>query len=628
MEEQPETETSASSIPSQARSSSRTIARTQQQQQSTSQPIPPAPPSSSQFQQQQVQGQHLKESPAAAMLRLSPDRWILQPTNYGNGSMHVTVPPTARRGRGDSSGATRAADGIPLMLSSSGLVGSDASVSMNDSHMNDNNTKSCRVYSFPAQLLDIIEDEDSLDADAPPPPHSSLVNFPAGSASERRARVNPSNPNRSSKKNLNGKNGNPNQQHCVMCGRGTESDNVVIPVQNKQVCTDCDTGVWLFKGDNTYFKWCKGCKRFRSIHAFREKLQGLRGATRTTCLPSKCDSCRCRGRLGYRAKKEAVLSTFRGGESEEGSDSQSTNGAGAGGQGTGASRSASLDALLLTGLANPSSNGSGSGSNLGDGGDGDGGEELNDEDSGEGPNKKQKRSLKPVKSSNKDISKPNRGRKGKNPMGMQLPLGLSMPMGMPNDLPMSMQMGLPLGMMPGGLPMSFHHAMYMQQQANNSNSTTGNSSNGGPTVAVPSGGTVTNPQTEGGGEGSRPGASGGGGGGGANATVPPSLLYNSPFSQQLVECLMKMPMYSGTGGNNGAPPPLHSAESVTVAAATAAATAVQQQVNQQQQQPMDNIQQMEENHNVNQSQSQEQAIEAQSNEEAQMERKPDLSVGV
>jgi hypothetical protein len=197
-----------------------------------------------------------KESPAAAMLRLSPDRWILQPSNYG---MHVTVPPTARRGRGDSASATRSSDTLPLMLPP-GMVG-EGGVSM-DSHLNDN-TKSCRVYSFPAQLLDIIEDEDSLDADAPPPPHAALVNYPTGSASERRARVNPANSNR---KKGAGKGGNPNQQHCVMCGRGTESDNVVIPVQNKQVCTDCDTGVWLYKADNTYFKWCKGCKRFRSIH--------------------------------------------------------------------------------------------------------------------------------------------------------------------------------------------------------------------------------------------------------------------------------------------------------------------------------------------------------------------------
>lgn len=209
------------------------------------------------------QGIQNKESPASAMLRLSPDRWILQPSNYGNGAMHVTVPPTARRGRGDSASATRSGDpSVPMMgLQANGMVGVEGCVSM-DSHMNDN-TKSCRVYSFPAQLLDIIEDEDSLDADAPPPPHAALVNYPTGSASERRARVNPTNSNR--KKGV-GKSGNPNQQHCVMCGRGTESDNVVIPVQNKQVCTDCDTGVWLYKADNTYFKWCKGCKRFRSIH--------------------------------------------------------------------------------------------------------------------------------------------------------------------------------------------------------------------------------------------------------------------------------------------------------------------------------------------------------------------------
>jgi hypothetical protein len=467
--------------------------------------------------------------------------------------MHVTVPPTARRGRGDSQGATRAADGIPMMLPT-GMVG-DTGVSMNDAHMNDN-TKSCRVYSFPAQLLDIIEDEDALDADAPPPPHAALVNYPTGSASERRARINPSNPNR--KKGANGKTPNPNQQHCVMCGRGTESDNIVIPVQNKQVCTDCDTGVWLFKADKTYFKWCKGCKRFRSIHAFREKLQGLRGATRTTCLPSKCDSCRCRGRLGYRAKKEAVLTTFKSEDGQDGQDGQQVQ--------NGSNRSASLDALLLTGLANSSSSENG---NVNENGEMNQDESNDDQDSGEGgPNKKQKRStsLKPAGSKSSKDMKSTRGRKGKNVMGMQLPLGLTMPMGLPSD--MNMQMGMLPGMMPSGLPLSFHHAMYLQQQANggapgssssSSSGTTGNTGEEGETMAIPGNRTAVGP----------------------NGTNVP-LLYNSPFSQQLVECLMKMPMYANSTQNTtGAPPPLHSAES-TVAAATAAAV---QQLQQQQPAP-------------------------------------------
>ena len=57
---------------------------------------------------------------------------------------------------------------------------------------------------------------------------------------------------------------------------------------------------------NHRFFVSQGCKRFRSIHAYREKLRGLRGSSRTTCLPSKCDRCRNRGRAGYRAKKEAA----------------------------------------------------------------------------------------------------------------------------------------------------------------------------------------------------------------------------------------------------------------------------------------------------------------------------------
>jgi len=72
-----------------------------------------------------------------------------------------------------------------------------------------------------------------------------------------------------------------------------------------KVCTECDTSVWRSQSTSVYFKWCKGCKRFHNILMFREKLQLLResGKKQLTKLPSKCDPCRQRGRLGYRSKK-------------------------------------------------------------------------------------------------------------------------------------------------------------------------------------------------------------------------------------------------------------------------------------------------------------------------------------
>ena len=66
---------------------------------------------------------------------------------------------------------------------------------------------------------------------------------------------------------------------CVMCGEirgcnqgkstktksmksseGYSQDTVVIPNQNKGLCTLCDVKVWVIKKDNTEIKWCKGCK--------------------------------------------------------------------------------------------------------------------------------------------------------------------------------------------------------------------------------------------------------------------------------------------------------------------------------------------------------------------------------
>jgi hypothetical protein len=82
---------------------------------------------------------------------------------------------------------------------------------------------------------------------------------------------------------------------CVMCGRApTDGDGpaVVIPQQNKDVCRDCDKALWVHGESRTYFKWCKGCKRFRNIVAFSEKLDA-----------SKCNGCRERGRRSYLQRK-------------------------------------------------------------------------------------------------------------------------------------------------------------------------------------------------------------------------------------------------------------------------------------------------------------------------------------
>mmetsp|Transcript_12258 Transcript_12258/g.38996 ORF Transcript_12258/g.38996 Transcript_12258/m.38996 type:complete len:499 (-) Transcript_12258:624-2120(-) len=124
----------------------------------------------------------------------------------------------------------------------------------------------------------------------PAPAYESLINFPRA---KTRAQI-----------------------HCVMCGRHPKPDDaadgaasgddlpgaardddparavVVIPRQNKDVCRECDKALWRHLETNTHFKWCKGCKRFRNLTAFAEKLAA-----------SKCDRCRERGRQGYMRRK-------------------------------------------------------------------------------------------------------------------------------------------------------------------------------------------------------------------------------------------------------------------------------------------------------------------------------------
>ena len=47
------------------------------------------------------------------------------------------------------------------------------------------------------------------------------------------------------------------RKNCVMCDR-LPSETCYIPKQNKQVCKDCDSSIWLYKPTNVYFKFCKG----------------------------------------------------------------------------------------------------------------------------------------------------------------------------------------------------------------------------------------------------------------------------------------------------------------------------------------------------------------------------------
>jgi len=118
-------------------------------------------------------------------------------------------------------------------------------------------------------------------APGPAPPYEALINFPRA---KTRALI-----------------------HCVMCGRQPQEDHalkaasgalaVVIPRQNKDVCRECDKALWRHLQTETHFKWCKGCKRFRNLTAFAEKLAA-----------SKCDRCRERGRQGYMRRKGGAAS--------------------------------------------------------------------------------------------------------------------------------------------------------------------------------------------------------------------------------------------------------------------------------------------------------------------------------
>jgi len=73
---------------------------------------------------------------------------------------------------------------------------------------------------------------------------------------------------------------------------GNES-NIIIPTQNKGLCTACDVKVWVFLGTGVEIKWCKGCKNFRAWAAFGDK-----------GLATKCLRCRHRQREKYALQKK------------------------------------------------------------------------------------------------------------------------------------------------------------------------------------------------------------------------------------------------------------------------------------------------------------------------------------
>lgn len=55
---------------------------------------------------------------------------------------------------------------------------------------------------------------------------------------------------------------------CVMC----DEDEYAIPNQNKGVCNNCDSAVWIYVENGMQIKWCKGCKNFRRWVDFGDKV--------------------------------------------------------------------------------------------------------------------------------------------------------------------------------------------------------------------------------------------------------------------------------------------------------------------------------------------------------------------
>jgi len=166
----------------------------------------------------------------------------------------IAVPPTARRQASSSTGRTSAkllvampqvAATVSTALASSGVVVDEASASPG--------IKSVRVHSFPASLLDQIEDL-ATPVDHTLIPHADLVNFSPQSShnqpADKRGRPPAAAYHRDSSADClaggetsggggvicGGKGKKAGFEHrCAMCHRGTIADGVSIPVQNKQV---------------------------------------------------------------------------------------------------------------------------------------------------------------------------------------------------------------------------------------------------------------------------------------------------------------------------------------------------------------------------------------------------------
>lgn len=60
---------------------------------------------------------------------------------------------------------------------------------------------------------------------------------------------------------------------CVMC----DESEYPIPNQNKGVCNNCDSAVWIYVETGLQIKWCKGCKNFRKWIDFGPKVRQCKG---------------------------------------------------------------------------------------------------------------------------------------------------------------------------------------------------------------------------------------------------------------------------------------------------------------------------------------------------------------
>ncbi|KAL3784122.1 hypothetical protein HJC23_005780 [Cyclotella cryptica] len=84
--------------------------------------------------------------------------------------------------------------------------------------------------------------------------------------------------------------------NCVMC----DDSEFPVPKQNKGVCNNCDTAVWVFAETGLQIKWCKGCKNFKKWLDF-----GAKGYS------SKCQSCRSLQAQRYALTKKKGDSSSR-----------------------------------------------------------------------------------------------------------------------------------------------------------------------------------------------------------------------------------------------------------------------------------------------------------------------------